>query len=77
MSVPLIGMSRPSVTRFVRELQKAGLVQITRRGQGLTNLYTVKFVVRKRPSRKLSDVRRQTSRSQPAVLKRSTGRHAL
>ena len=43
-----IGMSRASVTNFVRELEEAGLVGITRRGQGRTNLYNIKFVVKRR-----------------------------
>ena len=42
-----IGMSRSRVTEFVRELERVGLVEITRRGQGKTNLYKIKFVVKK------------------------------
>ena len=42
-----IGMSRPRVTEFVRELERVGLVEITRCGQGKTNLYKIKFVVKK------------------------------
>src|SRR5437867_3987060 len=35
-----MGMSRPRVTEFVGELERAGLVEIKRRGQGKTNYYT-------------------------------------
>lgn len=40
-----LGMSRPSVTKYVCELQKAGMISIQRRGQGRTNLYTIHFQV--------------------------------
>jgi len=46
-----IGMSRPRVTEFIKELERAELVAITRRGQGKTNLYTIKFVVKKSKQR--------------------------
>jgi Mn-dependent DtxR family transcriptional regulator len=58
-----IGMSRSSVTAFTGELEKVGLVNIQRRGQGKTNIYTIHFQVKgtvRRP-----DVSRLTSRSQP------------
>lgn len=57
-----IGMSRTSVTAFIGELEKKGLVAIQRRGQGKTNLYTIHFQVRN------SGV---TARSQPADLQKS------
>jgi len=41
-----IGMSRTRVSEFIKELERAELVEITRRGQGKTNIYKVKFVVR-------------------------------
>lgn len=44
-----IGMSKSRVNEFIKELEKAGLVEITRRGQGKTNMYKIKFVVRNRP----------------------------
>ena len=44
-----IGMSQSRVSEFIKELQDAGLVEITRRGQGKTNLYKIKFVVQRRP----------------------------
>ncbi len=41
-----IGMSRTRVNEFVKELEAAGLIEIKRRGQGKTNIYKIKFVVR-------------------------------
>ena len=43
-----MGMSIGSVNAFIKELEACGLIEITRRGQGKTNLYTVNFVVKKR-----------------------------
>lgn len=43
-----IGMSIGSVNAFIKELEACGLIEITRRGQGKTNLYTINFVVNKR-----------------------------
>ena len=40
-----IGMSRPRVNEFIKELERAGFITITRRGQGKTNLYRLKFAV--------------------------------
>jgi hypothetical protein len=42
-----IGMSVASVDAFIKELEAAGLIEITRRGQGKTNLYTINFVVKR------------------------------
>ncbi|KAB2873494.1 MAG: helix-turn-helix domain-containing protein [Pseudorhodoplanes sp.] len=42
-----IGMSRTRVNEFTKELERLGLIKIKRRGQGKTNLYEIKFVVRK------------------------------
>ena len=36
-----IGMSRVRVTQLIGELEDAGLIEITRRGQGKTNIYTL------------------------------------
>ena len=36
-----------SVNRFIKELEGCSLIEITRRGQGKTNFYTVNFVVKK------------------------------
>ena len=44
-----MGMSQSRVSEFIKELQTADLIEITRRGQGKTNLYKIKFVVQKPP----------------------------
>jgi len=46
-----IGMSIGSVNGFIKELQTCGLIEIKRRGQGKTNLYTINFVVRRKASK--------------------------
>src|SRR5689334_9042579 len=43
-----MGMSAPRVNEFIKALEAAGLIEITRRGQGKTNLYKIKFTVSKR-----------------------------
>lgn len=43
-----MGMGVASVNRFIKELEGASLIEITRRGQGRTNFYTINFVVRKK-----------------------------
>src|ERR1700687_1133641 len=45
-----MGMSQSRVSEFIKELEGADLIEITRRGQGKTNLYKIKFVVQ-RPSK--------------------------
>jgi hypothetical protein len=42
-----MGMSQSRISEFIKELQAADLIEITRRGQGKTNLYKIKFVVQK------------------------------
>ena len=42
-----MGMSQSRVSEFIKELERANLVEITRRGQGKTNIYKIKFVVKK------------------------------
>ena len=42
-----MGMSVSRVNEYIKELEAAGLVEITRRGQGKTNLYKVNFAVKK------------------------------
>ena len=45
-----IGMSVGSVNAFIKELEAVGLIEIERRGQGRTNLYTINYTVKpKRP----------------------------
>ena len=46
-----IGMSIGSVNAFIKELEASGLIEITRRGQGKTNLYTINFVVKRKASK--------------------------
>ena len=58
-----MGMSRSRVTEFISELERSGLIEIQRRGQGKTNLYTLHFQVKSVVRR--SDVGRPTSRSRP------------
>jgi hypothetical protein len=41
-------MSVASVNAFIKELEAFGLIEVTRRGQGKTNLYTINFVVKPR-----------------------------
>lgn len=47
-----MGMSQSRVSEFIKELEGAGLIEITRRGQGKTNLYKIMFVVQKAPKGK-------------------------
>lgn len=42
-----IGMSIGSVNAFVKELESVGLIDIERRGQGKTNIYTINYQVKK------------------------------
>ena len=42
-------MSQSRVSEFIKELEGADLIEITRRGQGKTNLYKIKFVVQRGP----------------------------
>jgi biotin operon repressor len=42
-----MGMSQSRVSEFIKELQMAHLIEITRRGQGRTNLYKLGYVVQK------------------------------
>jgi len=42
-----VGMGLASVNRFVKELEACSLIEITRRGQGKTNFYTINFIVKK------------------------------
>jgi len=44
-----MGMSQSRVSEFIKELEGAELIEITRRGQGKTNLYKIKFVVQRGP----------------------------
>ena len=44
-----LGMSVGSVNAYIKELEAMGLIEIARRGQGKTNLYTINFVVQRKP----------------------------
>ena len=44
-----LGVSVGSVNGFIKELEAAKLIEITRRGQGRTNVYKIGFVVQKKP----------------------------
>lgn len=47
-----MGMSVSRVNEFIKELEAAGLIEITRRGQGKTNLYKVNFRVKSKPTKR-------------------------
>jgi Helix-turn-helix domain len=57
-----MGLTRVRVTQLTAELERSGLVTITRRGQGKTNLYTIHFQVKQDGDK--------TSRSKQAYLKK-------
>jgi DNA-binding transcriptional ArsR family regulator len=40
-----IGASQPTIHRALKELQDSGWLEVERRGQGKTNIYTLKYVV--------------------------------
>lgn len=71
-----MGVSASRVCEFIGELKDAGLVEITRRGQGKTNLYRVNFAVRnKRVNGPVSpDFDRSKSRLRRAELQSSADR---
>ncbi len=48
-----MGLSISRANEYVKELEKAGLIEITRRGQGKTNLYRVHFVVKNKAVRRV------------------------
>ena len=43
-----MGMSTGSINAFVKELEAVGLIEIERRGQGKTNIYTINYVVKRK-----------------------------
>jgi hypothetical protein len=43
-------MGVASINRFIKELEVGKLIEITRRGQGKTNIYTINFTVTKKPN---------------------------
>ena len=58
-----MGMSVSRASFFIKELEAAGLVEITRRGLGKPNIYQVNFAVKNKAVRKL-----QKSRFLPAGI---------
>ena len=48
-----MNMSVSRVNEYVKELEAAGLIEITRRGQGKTNLYRVHFAVKNKGVRRM------------------------
>lgn len=46
-----IGTSQPTIARSLQELLRKGWLEVHRRGLGKTNVYVLKFVVRKRTRR--------------------------
>lgn len=49
-----MGMSKSRVNEFIKELERIGLIEIRRRGQGKTNIYRIKFVVQHKAKRRTS-----------------------
>ena len=47
-------MGVASINRFIKELEVASLIEVTRRGQGHTNIYKINFVVTKKPASRKS-----------------------
>ena len=47
-------MSKSRVNEFIKELERVGLIEIRRRGQGKTNIYRIKFVVKNKNKRRNS-----------------------
>jgi len=45
------GVGERSVRTYIQELERHGLLEVKRRGQGKTNLYRIRFVVQKRTKR--------------------------
>ena len=43
-----MGMSRPNVTKTIGELERVGLLEVQRRGQGLTNVYVLHHTVKQK-----------------------------
>jgi DNA-binding MarR family transcriptional regulator len=43
-----MGTSRPTITKAIGELEEVGYLEVTRRGQGLTNLYVLHHTVKQK-----------------------------
>ncbi len=59
-----MGISASRVSEYVRELKEVGLIEITRRGLGRTNLYKCNFRVKNKRVRKAPEVQTSKYRSQ-------------
>ena len=59
----LMGISASRVSEYVRELRQIGLIEITRRGLGRTNLYKLNFTVKDKRVRKAVEVQTSKYRS--------------
>jgi helix-turn-helix protein len=46
-----MGSHVSTVSRAITELEDVSLIEIERRGQGQTHLYTINFIVKKKPSK--------------------------
>ena len=64
-------MSVGSVNAFIKELEAVSLIEIERRGQGRTNLYTINYTVK--PKRPNLDFSRLKSSFQSATFQTSAG----
>ena len=42
-----MGTSQPTINRGIKELEQQGWLEVQRRGQGRTNIYILKYVVRR------------------------------
>lgn len=58
-----IGISASRVSEYVKELKELGLIEITRRGLGKTNLYKLNFTVRQQWGNRAVEVQTSTYRS--------------
>jgi DNA-binding MarR family transcriptional regulator len=47
-----LAMTRPTVNKGVHELEREGLLEVRRRGQGLTNVYVLRHTVKRQGKRR-------------------------
>ncbi len=66
-----MGISSSRVSEYVKELKELGLVEITRRGLGKTNLYKLNFTVRKKRGNMAVKVQTSTYRSLDSGISKS------
>jgi Helix-turn-helix domain len=70
-----MGMSQQRVSDFIKELERAGFIEIRRRGQGKTNIYKIKFSVRQKARGGKSNTGLSKSRHRPVGIKLPVGRN--